>query len=98
MDGQPFRRGHAGLYDMSPDTRAILDRAPGAEGLFLATGFSGTGFKISPAVGAGLAEWVTEGQPGSVDLKPFRLARFAEGDLIGGADEYAVPEHFGHRI
>jgi sarcosine oxidase subunit beta len=98
VNGQPYRHGHAGLYDMSPDTRAILDRAPAIDGLFLATGFSGTGFKISPAVGAGLAEWATEGQPRSVDLTPFRLARFAEGAPIAGADEYTVPEHFGHRI
>jgi sarcosine oxidase subunit beta len=96
--GQPYRRGHAGLYDMSPDTRAILDQVPSGSGLFLATGFSGTGFKISPAVGAGLAEWITEGATQSVDLHPFRLARFAEGALIGGPDEYEVPAHFGHRL
>ncbi len=98
MERQPFVRGHAGLYDMSPDTRAILDEAPDARGLFLATGFSGTGFKIAPAVGAGLAEWLTEGHPRSVDFRPFRLERFAEGQPLHGADEYSVPDHFGHRI
>ncbi len=98
IHSQAYKRGHAGLYDISPDTRAVLDEAPGAHGLFLATGFSGTGFKISPAVGAGLAEWITAGRPHSVDLKPFRLARFADGALIGGPDEYTVPAHFGHRL
>jgi len=98
MEHQPFVRGHAGLYDMSPDTRAILDQAPGANGLFFAVGFSGTGFKIAPAVGAGLAEWLTEGRPRSVDFQPFRLGRFSEGQPLESPDEYRVPERFGHRI
>ena len=44
-------RAEVGMYDMSPDTRAVLDRAPGVDGLYLEAGFSGTGFKKSPAVG-----------------------------------------------
>jgi sarcosine oxidase subunit beta len=98
LRGQAFKRGHAGLYDMSPDTRAILDQVPAGSGLFIASGFSGTGFKIAPAVGAGLAEWITTGRTGSLDLHPFRLTRFAEGALIAGPDEYLVPGHFGHRL
>lgn len=98
LRGQAYRHGHAGLYDMSPDTRAILDQVPSGSGLFIASGFSGTGFKIAPAVGAGLAEWITAGRMSSVDFHPFRLARFAEGALIAGPDEYLVPAHFGHRL
>src|SRR5204863_1930839 len=81
-------RAEAGLYDMSPDTRAILDRVPGVDGLYLAAGFSGTGFKKAPAVGLGLAELVTAGRATSIDLEPFRYGRFAEGAPIHGADEY----------
>jgi glycine/D-amino acid oxidase-like deaminating enzyme len=91
-----FVRGEAGLYDMSPDTRAILDRAPGIEGLYLAAGFSGTGFKKAPAIGLGLAEWVTTGQPSSVDLAPFHLGRFVEDAPIHGEDEYVLPSSWGH--
>jgi sarcosine oxidase subunit beta len=92
-----YVRGHAGLYDMSQDTRAILDRAPGVEGLFIAAGFSGSGFKISPIVGACLAELAVEGQSRSADIQPFRLSRFAEGDPIQGADEYTLPGSWGMR-
>jgi sarcosine oxidase subunit beta len=67
------------------------------EGLYLAAGFSGTGFKKSPAVGAGLAELITTGQARGVDLHPFRLSRFAEGAPDWG-DEYALPVEFGHRF
>ena len=89
-------RGEAGLYDMSPDTRAIIDAAPGIEGLYLAAGFSGTGFKKAPAVGLGLAELITTGIATSVDLAPFRFSRFAENDPIHGTDEYVLPRSWGH--
>ena len=93
-----YTRGHAGIYDVSPDTRAILDRAPGIEGLYMAAGFSGTGFKISPAVGACLAELITQGRATFVDISPFRFSRFQENQLIGGLNEYVLPGDFGHRM
>jgi sarcosine oxidase subunit beta len=93
-----YAHGHAGIYDVSPDSRAILDRAPGIEGLYLAAGFSGTGFKISPAVGACMAELITQGRATSVDISPFRFSRFHENQPIRGAYEYVLPEDFGHRV
>src|SRR5919197_2084935 len=95
--GAALVRGHRGVYDTSPDTRAVLDRAPGVDGLFVAGGFSGTGFKTAPAVGAGMAELVTGGRAATVDLHPFRLSRFAGGDPIVG-DEYEMPPTFGHKL
>ena len=89
-------RGEAGLYDMSPDTRAIVDAAPGVAGLYLAAGFSGTGFKKAPAVGLGLAELISTGTATSVDLAPFRFSRYAEDDPIHGPDEYVLPRSWGH--
>ena len=95
--GAPFARGHRGVYDTSADSRAVLDAAPGVAGLYVAGGFSGTGFKKSPAVGVCMAELVTQGRATTVDITPFRLGRFAEGDPIVG-DEYALPPGFGHRL
>jgi sarcosine oxidase, subunit beta len=95
--GAPFARGHRGVYDLSPDGRALLGAAPGVAGLFVAGGFSGTGFKKAPAVGACMAELITDGRAATVDLHPFRLARFDEGDPIVG-DEYRLPPEFGHRL
>lgn len=91
-----YLRGEAGLYDMSPDTRAILDRVPGVEGLYVAAGFSGTGFKKAPAVGLGMAELIVRGAATSVDLAPFRFGRFAEDAPIHGEDEYVLPRSWGH--
>jgi glycine/D-amino acid oxidase-like deaminating enzyme len=93
-----YERGHAGIYDVSPDSRAILDRAPGIEGLYMAAGFSGTGFKISPAVGACMAELITQGRATFVDISPFRFSRFQENQPIRGPYEYTLPEDFGHRM
>lgn len=84
--------GHQGVYDTSQDGKAVLDRAPGVDGLYIAGGFSGTGFKKSPAVGLLMAELVTEGAARTVDIRPFRLSRFAEGAEIHGPHEYGWVE------
>jgi sarcosine oxidase subunit beta len=84
----PYRSGRSGILDMTPDGRPVLGPA-GPEGLYLAAGWSGTGFKKAPAVGAELARWVSDGNPERPDLRDYRLSRFEEGALIRGAHEYA---------
>ncbi len=79
-----YIRGHAGVYDVTPDGHAVLDRAPGIRGLIIAAGFNGTGFALAPAVGACIAELVTDGEVRSMDLFPFRFARFADAQQSGG--------------
>jgi sarcosine oxidase, subunit beta len=75
-------RGVTGCYDMTPDFRPLLGPIPGLDGLILATGFSGMGFKISPAVGEALAELIVQGGASRVDLTRFRPSRFDEGEPI----------------
>lgn len=82
------RRGLAGVYDVSPDGKPLIGPAPGVEGLYVEGGFSGTGFKISPATGLCLAELITKGRAKTVDLTPFRLTRFAEGQPFISETEY----------
>jgi sarcosine oxidase subunit beta len=86
-----YTYGHQGVYDTSEDGKAILDRAPGVDGLYLAGGFSGTGFKKSPAVGLLMSEMVLGKEP-SVPVRPFRFSRFVEGDPIHGDHEYGWVE------
>lgn len=81
-------RGVAGCYDMTPDARPLLGPVPGIEGLQLVAGFSGMGFKISPAVGVVMAELLT-GAPTSIDITSFRPSRFREGKPIKAPYEYA---------
>jgi glycine/D-amino acid oxidase-like deaminating enzyme len=81
-------RGITGVYDMSPDARPLLGELPGVAGLYVAAGFSGMGFKISPAVGLVMAELIAEGRARSVDITAFRPGRFAEGQPIKAEFEY----------
>ena len=82
IDGE-LHSTHSGQDGITPDQRPILGPA-GPEGFFLDCGFSGTGFKTAPAVGAAMAEWIVEGRAASVDITPFALRRFAEGRPLGG--------------
>jgi len=51
IDGERTVRARAiaGIYDSPANQRPVLDEIPGVSGLFVAAGFSGTGFKTSPA-------------------------------------------------
>jgi sarcosine oxidase, subunit beta len=91
-------QGHAGIYDVSPDSRAVLGKVPGIDGLFVAAGFSGTGFKTSPAVGAAMAELILTGQSSTADISPFDFERFLSGRLIRPENEYAMGAGFGHSL
>jgi glycine/D-amino acid oxidase-like deaminating enzyme len=77
-----------GVYDMTPDTRPLIGPAPALPGCMVVVGFSGMGFKISPAVGLAVAELISGGQASTVDLRPFRPERFAEGSPIQPEGEY----------
>lgn len=81
-------RGVVGCYDMSPDARPLMGPVPGIDGLYLVAGFSGMGFKISPAVGVVMAELLT-GAPPRIDITSFRPSRFLEGQPIRAPYEYA---------
>jgi glycine/D-amino acid oxidase-like deaminating enzyme len=80
---------YGGGYDVTPDYNPIIGPSP-REGLFLATGFSGHGFKISPAVGRLVADLLVDGKTDLADVTPsdFRYSRFAEGDLLTSPHPY----------
>jgi len=74
----------AGLYEMSPDRHAMLGRAPGSPNLYLINGSSGHGVMHAPALGQLLAEMILEGTARSLDVRPLRPERFAEGEPNAG--------------
>ena len=73
--------GYAGLYTTTPDLHPIVDRVDGIDGLYICTGFSGHGFKLSPAVGIVMSELILNGEAKTVDISTLRMSRFAEDDL-----------------
>src|SRR6266446_218639 len=90
MERATLSRGYRAFDGYSTDRHAILGRVDGIDGLYLATAFSGSGFKIAPAVGLCMAELVTEGRAKTVDIEPFNIRRFAQGRTVEGAHPYAV--------
>jgi sarcosine oxidase subunit beta len=98
MAEAPYSHGHAGIYDVSPDSRAVMDAVPGVRGLFVAAGFSGTGFKTSPAVGAAMAKLILEGKGAAGELASFSFERILSGNLIRSTNEYTMGAGFGHTL
>jgi sarcosine oxidase subunit beta len=76
LEHAQVRHAWAGLRPLTPDGRAILDWAPGVEGLYLAVGFCGHGFQHSPGVGETVAEVLLDGRS-TLDIHDLRLGRFA---------------------
>ncbi len=74
---------YAGCYDVTPDWNPVISTT-GIDGLLVAAGFSGHGFKIAPAVGRLVADLVTEGHSRDprIPESDFRLTRFAEDNLL----------------
>jgi sarcosine oxidase, subunit beta len=98
MADAPYSRGHAGIYDVSPDARAVMGAVSSVAGLFVAAGFSGTGFKTAPAVGASMAELILTGASTTVDLTPFGFERILSGRMIESPNEYEMGAGFGHKL
>jgi glycine/D-amino acid oxidase-like deaminating enzyme len=74
---------YAGCYDVTPDWNPVIS-ATALDGLVVAAGFSGHGFKIAPAVGRLVADLVVDGHSNDPQIphSDFRLSRFDEGDLL----------------
>lgn len=80
---------YAGCYDVTPDFNPVISPTP-VDGLVVAAGFSGHGFKISPSVGRLVADLVIDGTSSDphVPESDFRLSRFADGALLRSPHPY----------
>ncbi len=79
-----YLRGYTGVYDISPDQQPIIDEfsSSGYEGLYCLIGLSGHGFKLSPAFGRIMADFVTGERTVDYDRSIFRIFRFEDGKLL----------------
>ena len=68
--------GWAGLYETTPDHNALVGEAAGVSRFLYATGFSGHGFLMGPAVGEVVRDLVL-GRAPVVDVAPLHADRFA---------------------
>jgi glycine/D-amino acid oxidase-like deaminating enzyme len=95
METATLARGYRAFDLYSHDRHAILGAVDGVDGLYLATAFSGSGFKIAPAVGTCMAELILDGRAKTVDIDAFSLRRFAEGRTVEGPYPYAPRRDHG---
>ena len=89
-EGGHFRGAWSGVYDVTPDWEPVIGPVPGADGVIVAAGFSGHGFKLAPAVGVAVAELVLDGASTTFDLGLLDPLRFDRGDLVGARYGYSV--------
>ena len=75
LENFQMRSFWGGTIDLTPDALPILDEAPNAKGLFLASGFSGHGFGIAPASGHILSKLILEQTP-DLPIESFAFDRF----------------------
>jgi len=67
MADAPYSHGHAGIYDVSPDARAVMGTVPDVAGPVRRGRLQRDGFKTAPAVGASMSELILTGSSMTVD-------------------------------
>jgi glycine/D-amino acid oxidase-like deaminating enzyme len=77
MHGMRVTDTWGGAIDVTPDGIPVISAVDAIPGFYIATGFTGHGFGISPGAGKLMAQLVT-GQTPVVDPSPFRYSRFTE--------------------
>ncbi len=74
-------RQWSGLYENTPDRQPIYGPVPQVSGLYLACGFSGHGFMLSPVTGL-LVSRMIAGEETGFPVEKLGIERFERGELI----------------
>jgi len=80
--GRPDAGSRAGWYTLTPDARPVIGPVASSrggdpiEGLVIATGFSGHGFKLAPSVGEGVTQMLFGEPVSAFDARAFAPDRF----------------------
>ena len=72
--------GWTGFYETTPDHNALIGESGDLPGFFYATGFSGHGFLLGPAVGEVMRDLIMR-RPPVVDVSVFSVDRFRSADI-----------------
>jgi glycine/D-amino acid oxidase-like deaminating enzyme len=89
LDRASLSSSYAGCYDVTPDYNPVISSCS-VEGLWLCAGFSGHGYKISPAVGELMADLIVAGASRypDIDAADFRWERFARDEPLVSPHPY----------
>ncbi|MCU1392200.1 MAG: sarcosine oxidase subunit beta [Ilumatobacteraceae bacterium] len=72
--------GWTGFYETTPDHNGLIGESSTLPRFFYATGFSGHGFLLGPAVGEVIRDLVMQRTP-VVDVSKFSVDRFSQADI-----------------
>ena len=84
LAGMRLVDAYGALYDVTPDWNPFIGPRTGISGYADACGGSGHGFKIAPAIGRELANWIVDGTAAE-DFRQLSHDRLAAGKLFTGA-------------
>jgi sarcosine oxidase, subunit beta len=81
LQGSKLVHAYSALYDVTADWYPFVGPRAGLEGYWDACGGSGHGFKIGPAIGRELADWILDGRA-APDFSKLSYDRLASGELF----------------
>ena len=81
---QPDGGGATSWYTLTPDAQPVIGPVPGVQDLFVATGFSGHGFKLAPSVAEGLTQMLFDEPVTAFEPEFFDPGRFTGGEDWSG--------------
>ena len=82
--------GYASIYAITPDWHPVVDELIPNSGFFVASGYSGHGFKLGPATGVMIADMMLAESDPLFDRRLFRANRYAENDPVVGQYDYSI--------
>ena len=80
LEAMRIERAWAGYYEMNHfDHNAVIGPLSGFENFYCIAGFSGHGMQHAPGAGLALAEWILNGAPQTIDVRPLGHDRIIRG-------------------
>jgi len=78
-----IERAWAGYYEMNLfDHNAVIGPHPDVANFWMMSGFSGHGMQHAPGAGLALSEWLLDGLPSTIDVRPLSYERIARGERL----------------
>ena len=80
LEAMRIERAWAGYYEMNHfDHNAVIGPLSGFENFYCIAGFSGHGMQHAPGAALALAEWILNGAPQTIDVRPLGHDRIVRG-------------------
>jgi glycine/D-amino acid oxidase-like deaminating enzyme len=77
LEKAPVLTAWTGIRPLTEDDLPILGPVPSVKGFVLNCGWGGMGIILAPVAGQLIAEYIVQGYCSTMDVRPFRIERFA---------------------